>query len=67
VSLYGVIGVSYGKIDNAQNGNHHSSNRDYCFSYGAGLQFNPIQNNVLNWVTSKAVSAVLTLASGMST
>lgn len=48
-SLYGVIGVSYGKnIDNAQNGNHHSSNSDYGFTYGAGLQFNPIQDIVLD-------------------
>ncbi|MBI6137560.1 outer membrane protein OmpX [Serratia plymuthica] len=48
-SIYGVIGVGYGKnIDNAQNGNDRNGSSDYGFTYGAGLQFNPIQEVALD-------------------
>lgn len=48
-SIYGVIGVGYGKnIDNAQNGTDRNGNSDYGFTYGAGLQFNPIQDVALD-------------------
>jgi outer membrane protein X len=53
-SIYGVIGVGYGKFDNnvvnaatADNRDKQSSS-DYGFSYGAGLQFNPIENVALD-------------------
>lgn len=47
-SIYGVIGVGYAK---AQFGEipSTSSNSDYGFSYGAGLQFNPIENVALDF------------------
>ncbi|EFE93766.1 outer membrane protein OmpX [Serratia odorifera] len=48
-SIYGVIGVGYGKnVDNAQNGSSRGGSSDYGFSYGAGLQFNPIQDVALD-------------------
>ena len=48
-SIYGVIGVGYGKnIDNAQAGGNKGGNSDYGFTYGAGLQFNPIENVALD-------------------
>lgn len=49
VSAYGVVGVGYGKFETATNGvlAHHSSS-DYGFSYGAGLQFNPVQDIALD-------------------
>jgi outer membrane protein X len=44
-----VIGVGYGKnIDNAQNGTDRNGSSDYGFTYGAGLQFNPIQEVALD-------------------
>ncbi|PLR33034.1 outer membrane protein OmpX [Chimaeribacter californicus] len=53
-SIYGVIGVGYGKFDNnvvnaatADNRDKQSTS-DYGFSYGAGLQFNPIENVALD-------------------
>ena len=53
VSIYGVVGVGYGKFQ--QNDNAASTanrqkfdNSDYGVSYGAGLQFNPIQNVALD-------------------
>jgi len=51
-SIYGVVGVGYGKTQ--YNESAASTNRekydssDYGFSYGAGLQFNPIQNVALD-------------------
>lgn len=53
VSAYGVIGLGYGKFqynDNvASTANREKSDTsDYGFSYGAGLQFNPIQNVALD-------------------
>ncbi|MEQ9891387.1 outer membrane protein OmpX [Pectobacterium aroidearum] len=48
-SLYGVIGFSHGKVtNNATNGLNNSSNDDYGFTYGAGVQFNPIQDVALD-------------------
>ncbi|PIJ48680.1 outer membrane protein OmpX [Erwinia sp. OLTSP20] len=44
-SIYGVIGLGYGKFN--QNGTNERdvySLSDVGFSYGAGLQFNPIEN-----------------------
>ncbi|HFF6622679.1 TPA: outer membrane protein OmpX, partial [Klebsiella pneumoniae] len=45
-SIYGVVGVGYGKFQN-NNYPHKSDMSDYGFSYGAGLQFNPIENVAL--------------------
>ncbi|WON78092.1 outer membrane protein OmpX [Serratia sp. UGAL515B_01] len=43
-SIYGVIGLGYGKFTTSNQGVlNNSSNDDYGFSYGAGLQFNPMQ------------------------
>ncbi|AVJ16875.1 outer membrane protein OmpX [Serratia rhizosphaerae] len=48
-SIYGVIGVGYGKnVANAQDGSHRGGSSDYGFTYGAGLQFNPIQEVALD-------------------
>ncbi|MBT9433366.1 outer membrane protein OmpX [Candidatus Sodalis endolongispinus] len=49
-SLYGVVGLGYGKsISNAQtqNGNDRSTS-DVGVAYGAGLQFNPMENVALD-------------------
>lgn len=42
-SIYGVVGVGYGKFQNNNFPNQKSDMSDYGFSYGAGLQFNPIE------------------------
>ena len=47
-SIYGVVGVGYGKFQN-NNYPHKSDMSDYGFSYGAGLQFNPIENVALDF------------------
>ncbi|MEC5320824.1 outer membrane protein OmpX [Brenneria populi subsp. brevivirga] len=48
-SIYGVVGFSHGKYTyNAPNGTDNNSNDDYGFTYGAGLQFNPIQDVALD-------------------
>ncbi|RLM25789.1 outer membrane protein OmpX [Brenneria alni] len=48
-SIYGVIGFSHGKLtSNATNGADNNRNDDYGFTYGAGLQFNPIQDVALD-------------------
>lgn len=48
-SLYGVVGFSHGKVtNNATNGQNNSSNDDYGFTYGAGVQFNPMQDVALD-------------------
>ena len=66
-SIYGVVGVGYGKFQQTENQglNRTASNSDYGFSYGAGMQFNP-QSKTLLWTSpmSRAVSATLTLAPG---
>lgn len=47
-SLYGVVGVGYGKWQyNTQVGDNTATG-DYGFSYGGGLQFNPLQNVALD-------------------
>ncbi|MFS2223388.1 outer membrane protein OmpX [Pantoea sp. B65] len=47
-SIYGVVGVGYGKVNvNGANRDKYDGS-DYGFSYGAGLQFNPIQNVALD-------------------
>ncbi|MGM3174275.1 outer membrane protein OmpX [Dickeya lacustris] len=44
-SIYGVVGVSAGKFTaNETNGSANESVSDAGFVYGAGLQFNPVQN-----------------------
>ena len=50
-SVYGVVGVGYGKFQQTENQglNRTASNSDYGFSYGAGLQFNPIQDVALDF------------------
>lgn len=45
-SIYGVVGVGYGKFQTT--GATDTSNSDYGFSYGAGMQFNPIENVALD-------------------
>ncbi|CAJ0992896.1 outer membrane protein OmpX [Pantoea sp. Nvir] len=47
VSIYGVVGGGYGKFQKERmtyRSRHKFSNSDLGFSYGAGLQFNPVQN-----------------------
>ncbi len=44
-SIYGVVGLGYGKFTrNAINTRSKSDTSDYGVSYGAGLQFNPMEN-----------------------
>lgn len=44
-SIYGVVGVGYGKgLSNAQDGTNKNNSSDYGVAYGAGLQFNPMEN-----------------------
>ncbi|MBP2170527.1 outer membrane protein X [Erwinia toletana] len=48
-SIYGVVGVGYGKVNvNDKTTRNTADGSDYGFSYGAGLQFNPIQNVALD-------------------
>ncbi|MDU4365327.1 MAG: outer membrane protein OmpX [Klebsiella oxytoca] len=47
-SIYGVVGVGYGKFQNNSYPNKTDMS-DYGFSYGAGLQFNPIENVALDF------------------
>ena len=47
-SIYGVIGLGYGKAQGNQFPINDSTS-DYGFSYGAGLQFNPIENVALDF------------------
>ncbi len=49
VSLYGVVGVGYGKFQNTADYRYNNSTSDYGFSYGAGVQFNPIQDVALDF------------------
>lgn len=46
-----IYGVGYGKFQQTENQglNRTASNSDYGFSYGAGLQFNPIQDVALDF------------------
>ncbi len=46
-SIYGVVGVGYGKFQGT-NYPDKSDMSDYGFSYGAGMQFNPIENVALD-------------------
>ena len=48
-SIYGVVGVGYGKFQNVESSTYNHSTSDYGFSYGAGLQFNPIENVALDF------------------
>ena len=44
-SIYGVVGIGYGKYQlNDQTKYQKQDTSDVGFSYGAGLQFNPIEN-----------------------
>ncbi|MFP1722462.1 outer membrane protein OmpX [Lonsdalea quercina] len=48
-SIYGVVGMSSGKYThNADNGTANAKNDDVGVVYGAGLQFNPMQNIALD-------------------
>jgi outer membrane protein X len=48
-SIYGVVGVGYGKFQANDFPETKSDMSDYGFSYGAGLQFNPIENVALDF------------------
>lgn len=47
-SIYGVVGVGYAKAQ-ATAYPDSASDSDYGFSYGAGLQFNPVENVALDF------------------
>ncbi|WP_226569376.1 outer membrane protein OmpX [Mangrovibacter yixingensis] len=47
-SIYGVIGLGYGKFQQTDYP-EKADMSDYGFSYGAGLQFNPIENVALDF------------------
>ncbi len=46
-SVYGVVGVGYGKFQSTDYP-AKSDSSDYGFSYGAGMQFNPVENVALD-------------------
>ncbi|MGK9172416.1 outer membrane protein OmpX [Yokenella regensburgei] len=48
-SIYGVVGVGYGKFQQSEDQLKTASNSDYGFSYGAGMQFNPMENVALDF------------------
>ncbi|AHJ74628.1 MULTISPECIES: outer membrane protein OmpX [Kosakonia] len=48
-SIYGVVGVGYGKFQQTVDTAKVSDTSDYGFSYGAGLQFNPMENVALDF------------------
>ncbi|MCX8964631.1 outer membrane protein OmpX [Erwinia psidii] len=45
-SIYGVVGIGYGKYQANSIDRNKSDNSDVGFSYGAGMQFNPGIENV---------------------
>ena len=47
-SIYGVVGVGYGKTSVTGPDREKGDGSDYGFSYGAGLQFNPMENVALD-------------------
>ncbi|WP_313652571.1 outer membrane protein OmpX [Pantoea sp.] len=48
-SIYGVVGIGYGKYQqNDTDSRAKTDSSDVGFSYGAGLQFNPIENVALD-------------------
>ena len=47
-SVYGVVGIGYGKFQYNEPNREKYDSSDVGFSYGAGLQFNPIQNVALD-------------------
>lgn len=52
-SIYGVVGVGYGKFQSSSNigsaeFRQKDNSSDYGFSYGAGMQFNLIENVALD-------------------
>ena len=48
-SIYGVVGVGYGKFQTTEYPTYKHDTSDYGFSYGAGLQFNPMENVALDF------------------
>ncbi|APZ05867.1 MULTISPECIES: outer membrane protein OmpX [Kosakonia] len=48
-SIYGVVGVGYGKFQQTADVAKVSDTSDYGVSYGAGLQFNPMENVALDF------------------
>lgn len=48
-SIYGVIGVGYSKFITNKPNHNKSDTSDCGFSYGGGLQVNPIQNVALDF------------------
>jgi len=53
-SIYGVVGIGYGKFQSNVDSSstdlrQKNDSSDVGFSYGAGLQFNPIQNVALDF------------------
>ncbi len=47
-SIYGA-GVGYGKFQTTEYPTYKHDTSDYGFSYGAGLQFNPMENVALDF------------------
>ena len=47
-SIYGVVGVGYGKYQDRNYTTADNNTSDYGFSYGAGMQFNPMENVALD-------------------
>ncbi|MBV8044308.1 outer membrane protein OmpX [Pluralibacter sp.] len=48
-SVYGVVGLGYGKFQSTNFPVDKADTSDYGFSYGAGVQFNPIENVALDF------------------
>ncbi len=49
VSAYGVIGMGHGKFQTVEDVYYRNTNGDFGFSYGAGLQFNPMESVALDF------------------
>ncbi|MGM7904045.1 outer membrane protein OmpX [Yersinia enterocolitica] len=49
-SVYGLVGVGYGRFSQnyPTSASDKNSTSDYGFTYGAGMQFNPMQNVALD-------------------
>ena len=48
-STAGYCGVGYGKFQTTEYPTYKHDTSDYGFSYGAGLQFNPMENVALDF------------------
>ncbi|PPS58273.1 hypothetical protein CRX72_12155 [Pantoea sp. BRM17] len=64
-SIYGVVGIGYGKFQqNESAGQSKSDSSDVGIAYGAGMQFNPIENVALDVGYEQRAMAQSTVSGG---